>query len=116
MEYQELIEKALNGRSVRRAAMMWDVPPPTMDRYARGERMPDVGTILKIIEDSGVSADEALKIIAAQEQLLKSGRPSRSRTAHQRIMRHILYLWRTASTTTRNQTVATPFSSKTVVR
>ena len=91
MEYQELIERALKGRSVRRAAMMWDVPPPTMDRYARGERMPDVSTILKIIEDSGVSADEALKIIAAQEQLLKSGRPPRSRTGHQRIMRHILY-------------------------
>jgi len=86
MEYQELIDRALRGRSVRKAAMMWDVPPPTMDRYARGERTPDVGTILKIIEDSGVSADEALKIIAAQEQLRKDGGPPVSRTRHQRIM------------------------------
>lgn len=72
MEYRELIDLALRGRSVRKAALMWNVPPPTMDRYARGERTPDVGTILRIIEDSGVGAVEALKIIAAQQQLLKS--------------------------------------------
>ena len=90
MEYRELIERALRGRSVRKAALMWEVPPPTMDRYARGERTPDVGTILRIIEDSGISAEEALKIIAAQEQLLKSGRPPVSRTRHQRIMSPLL--------------------------
>lgn len=90
MEYRELIERALRGRSVRKAALMWEVPPPTMDRYARGERTPDVGTILRIIEDSGISAEEALKIIAAQEQLLKNGRPPVSRTRHQRIMSPLL--------------------------
>lgn len=90
MDYQDLIAKALRGRSVRRAAQMWDIPAPTLDRYARGERTPDVGTILKIIEDSGVSADEALKVIAAQEQLQKDGRPPRSRTGYQRIMSPLL--------------------------
>ena len=90
MNYEELIEKALKGRSVRRTAEMWDVPQPTLNKYARGERIPDFHTANKIIEDSGVNAEEAVKIIAAQEQLLKNGRPPVSRTRHQRIMSPLL--------------------------
>lgn len=41
MNYEELIAKALHGRSVRKAAQMWGVAQPTLDRYARGDRVPD---------------------------------------------------------------------------
>ena len=90
MDYVELIEKALGGRSARRAAQMWDIPASTLDRYMRGERMPDFKTTVKIIEDSGIPAEEAVRIIAAQEQLRKDGGPPVSRTRHQRIMSPLL--------------------------
>ena len=90
MNYQELIEKALAGRSIRRTAEEWDVPQATLNKYMRGDRTPDVATIRKIIKDAGVSADEALAVIELQEQHHKIGRPSQSRTGHQRIMSPLL--------------------------
>ena len=90
MNYEELIEKAMRGRKVLPLSKEWGVAAKSLDRYLNGERVPDFYTTSKIIEDSGVPANEAVKIIAAHEQLLKDGRPSRSRTAHQRIMSPLL--------------------------
>ena len=90
MEYSELIEKALRGRKVLPLSKEWGVAAKTLDRYINGERMPDFYTTVKIIEDSGVPADEAVRIIAAQEQLRKDGGPPVSRTRHQRIMSPLL--------------------------
>ena len=90
MNYEQLIAKALHGRSVTKAAQMWGVAQTTLNRYAKGERMPDFQTTLKIIEETRMPAEEVLKIIAAQEQLLKDGGPPVSRTRHQRIMSPLL--------------------------
>jgi DNA-binding phage protein len=57
MNYQELIAKALHGRSVNATAKTWGMAQPTLDRYMRGERIPDFNTTMKIIEDSGVAAE-----------------------------------------------------------
>lgn len=89
MEYQELIARALQGRKVLPVAKAWGVPQKTLDRYVNGERVPDFHTTIKIIEESGVPADEVVRIIAAHEQLRKNGGPPVSRTRHQRIMRHM---------------------------
>ncbi len=69
MEYQELMERALRGRSVRKAAQMWGVHSATMDKYARGERVPNYKVTQCIIEDSGTPAEEVLRVIAALEEL-----------------------------------------------
>lgn len=68
MNYDELIEKTLRGRSVRKTAEVWGVPQATLDKYMRGVRTPDVHTILKIIDESGVPATEVLEVIAAHER------------------------------------------------
>jgi len=68
MNYEELIEKTLRGRSVRKTAEVWGVPQATLDKYMRGVRTPDVHTILKIIDESGVPATEVLEVIAAHER------------------------------------------------
>ena len=86
MEYQELIARALQGRKVLPVAKAWGVPQKTLDRYVNGERVPDFHTTIKIIEESGVPADEVVRIIAAHEQLRKNGGPPVSRTRHQRIL------------------------------
>ena len=86
MNYEELIARALNGRSVRKTAEIWNVPQATLDKYMRGVRTPDVATIRKIIKDAGVSADEALAVIELQELHRENGGPPVSRTRHQRIL------------------------------
>jgi transcriptional regulator with XRE-family HTH domain len=90
MDYHELIERALCGRSIRRTAEEWNVPQATLNKYMRGDRTPDVATIRKIIKDAGVPADEALAVIEMQEQHQKDGGPPVSRTRHQRIMSPLL--------------------------
>ena len=76
----------------------------TLDRYINGERMPDFYTTVKIIEDSGVPADEAVRIIVAQEQLRKDGGgPPVSRTRHQRIMSHIIGRFKSQTVKLRNK-------------
>jgi len=72
MEYAELIKKALAGRSARRAAQMWDIPPSTLDRYMRGDRMPDYNTGLRIAKEAGVDPAEAFEVFAAEERNKKA--------------------------------------------
>jgi transcriptional regulator with XRE-family HTH domain len=71
MTYQELIAKALNGRSVNEAAQEWGVPQTTLNTYARGRRMPDYQTALIIAREAGVDPGTVMKICAAEEALKK---------------------------------------------
>src|ERR1700741_5234658 len=68
MEYQELIAKALKGRTVSAVSKVWGVPQPTLSRYAKGERMPDWNTGLKISKDAGIDPTEAFEVFAAEER------------------------------------------------
>jgi transcriptional regulator with XRE-family HTH domain len=68
MNYQELIELALNGRTVSAAARSWGVPQPTLHKWVRGERMPDYNTALKMAKEAGIDPAEAFEVLAAEER------------------------------------------------
>lgn len=72
MNYNELIAKALKGRSVNSMAKTWGLQQKTLDRYVKGESMPDLDTVLKIVKEAGVAADEALETLAAEHRAHKS--------------------------------------------
>ncbi|WP_454712992.1 hypothetical protein, partial [Cupriavidus nantongensis] len=67
MSYQELIAKALNGRSVNRAAKDFGVPQKTFDRYTKGERLPDYHTALMLAQAAGIDPGEAFLMLAEEE-------------------------------------------------
>lgn len=71
MNYEELIEKALKGRTVNAVSKVWGVPQPTLSRYAKGERMPDWNTGLKIARDAGIDPTEAFEVFAEEERTHK---------------------------------------------
>ena len=66
MSYQELIAKALKGRSVNRAAKDWGIPQTTLDRYTK-DRLPDYHTAWIIAQEAGVSATEAFALLVEEE-------------------------------------------------
>lgn len=67
MNYSEMIDRALKGRSVTSVAKEWGLQQRTLDRYVKGQSIPDVPTIRKIAREAGISGDEALEIIEIQE-------------------------------------------------
>lgn len=67
MDYFDLIAVALKGRSINRAAQEWGLPQRTLDRYAKGERMPDYQTALIIATEAGADPGEVMRICAAEE-------------------------------------------------
>ncbi|SOY66562.1 hypothetical protein [Cupriavidus taiwanensis] len=67
MSYQELIAKALHGRSVTKAAHDMGVPQPTFNRYARGERLPDYATAFLLAKEAGMDPREVFLLLAQEE-------------------------------------------------
>lgn len=67
MSYQELIARALKGRSVNRAAKDFGVPQKTFDRYTKGERLPDFHTAWRLAEEAGMDPKEAFQMLADEE-------------------------------------------------
>ena len=72
MSYQELIAKALQGRSVNATAKAWNVQQRTLDRYVKAEQLPDYRTAMKIADEAGVSYGEMLSTLALEEEKRKS--------------------------------------------
>lgn len=72
MTYQELIQKARNGRSVHATALALGIPSTTFQRYAKGTRFPTAETTVRIADAAGVDLAEAVRAIAqAQEDSTK---------------------------------------------
>ena len=96
MNYSEMIAKALKGRSVNSMAKLWGVSQKALDRYVKEERIPEYDLAEKIIQEAGISKEEAFDVLAAatreHKERLKdnSGGPPVSRTRHQRIMSPLL--------------------------
>ncbi|API74125.1 hypothetical protein ACNRBV_19055 [Ralstonia pseudosolanacearum] len=67
MEYSELIAKALHDRKVNKAAKEMGIPQPSLDRYAKGQTLPNYTAALILAKEAGVSAAEALCAIAREE-------------------------------------------------
>ncbi|MHA4871596.1 helix-turn-helix domain-containing protein [Duganella sp. PWIR1] len=68
MNYEEMIAKALKGRSVNSMAKAWGIPQTRLDRYVKGIHMPDYTTGLKLAKEAGISPGEAFEILANEEQ------------------------------------------------
>jgi transcriptional regulator with XRE-family HTH domain len=72
MDYNELIAKALKGRSVNSVSKIWGVPQSTLNRWIRGDRLPDFDTAWRIANEAGVDPSEAFKTFAEEERTNKS--------------------------------------------
>lgn len=68
MNYSEMIDRALKGRSVNSLAKEWGVQQRTLDRYVKGQSMPDYTTVRRIAKEAGISGDQALEILELEEQ------------------------------------------------
>jgi|GEM_PF-1216603 len=67
MTYEELIAKAVKGRTVNSLSKEWGIPQKTLDNYVKGTRAPDFHTALVLVKESGVPAEKVLKILAEYE-------------------------------------------------
>ena len=72
MNYEELIAKALNGRSVNSTARAWGLPQPTLDRYVKGQSLPDYDLAEKIFADAGVDEGTGFKVLAEETRNRKA--------------------------------------------
>ncbi|AOY99632.1 hypothetical protein BKK81_10470 [Cupriavidus sp. USMAHM13] len=67
MSYQELIAKALHGRSVNRAAKEMGLSQSSMDRYAKGQVLPDYVTAFMLAREAGVDPREMFLALVEEE-------------------------------------------------
>jgi transcriptional regulator with XRE-family HTH domain len=74
MSYQELIARALKGRSTNSFAKLCGIPQPSMDRYVKGTNLPTFDMALKLSEESGIDPAETLKTLAEEEKRQKAER------------------------------------------
>ncbi|SOZ97620.1 conserved hypothetical protein [Cupriavidus taiwanensis] len=72
MSYKELIERALHGRSVNQAARDMAIQQMTLNRYVRGERLPDYVTAFMLAKEAGVDPREMF-IALVEEEAKKKG-------------------------------------------
>jgi predicted transcriptional regulator len=79
MTYEELIEKAMKGRSVNRAAKELGLNQRSLDRYVKGERTPDYRTGLILAKEAGIGAGQAMLILADEEERQKGAKEIISR-------------------------------------
>jgi len=64
MTYAELIEKALNGRSVNSMAKQWGLAQTTLQDHVTGKSIPDFCTARLMALEAGVDAAEVFNILA----------------------------------------------------
>lgn len=67
MSYRELIEKALHGRSVNQAAKDMAVQQVSLNRYVRGDRLPDYTTAFLLAKEAGVDPREMFLALVEEE-------------------------------------------------
>lgn len=72
MDYQTLIAKALNGRSVNSMSKVWGVPQGSLARYVTGERLPDFDLALRMAKDANVDPTDAFEALAEMQRIHKS--------------------------------------------
>ncbi|MFM0285427.1 helix-turn-helix domain-containing protein [Paraburkholderia megapolitana] len=81
MSYQELIVKALRGRSVNSVAKQFGIPQQSMDRYVKGTHLPSFDVALSMAEEAGIPLEEAFRALAEEAKRRKEEgqKPSFSR-------------------------------------
>lgn len=78
LEYLELIQLAMQGRSVNATSQALGIPLATFQRYASGERIPDCWNGLKIVQAAGVSLDTGFLCLAEAQRKYNQRRPGKS--------------------------------------
>ena len=71
MTYKELIEKALNGRSVNKAAKEIGLRQVYLNRYKNNKSLPNYCDALILAKEAGINAAEAFEIFAEEERTRK---------------------------------------------
>jgi len=71
MEYKELIAQALKGRSVNCAAKELGIAQRSLDRYVKGDRLPDYTTAAKLGREAGLSLGETMAVLIKEEERRK---------------------------------------------
>lgn len=69
MNYQDLIAKALEGRTVYQLSKQWGIGQPRLHRYMKGETLPDYETAWKIAEAAGVPPGDAFKVLVEEQRI-----------------------------------------------
>lgn len=71
MNYEQFIEKARKGRTVAALAEALGMHKMTLNRYVRGDRLPDYETALMLGEEAGISPGEVMLLLAHEERRRK---------------------------------------------
>lgn len=85
MSYREMIERALNGRSVNSMSKAWGITQSTLNRYKLGEFLPSYDDALLLAHEAGIDEGEALKILAAEAAARKQKKEKISKSFKQLI-------------------------------
>ena len=67
MSYQELIAKALHGRSVNSAAKHFGVPQKTFESYVKAKTLPDYATAFMLAKEAGMDPRDVFMTLAQEE-------------------------------------------------
>ena len=67
MSYQELIARALHGRSVNRAAKEMGMSQATLDRYSKSQSLPDYVTAFVLAREAGVDPRDMFMALVEEE-------------------------------------------------
>lgn len=71
MNYEQFIDRALKGRSVAALADALGMQKMTLNRYVRGDRLPDYETALMLAQEANVSPGEVMLLLAHEQRRRK---------------------------------------------
>lgn len=67
MSYRELIERALHGRSVNQVARDLGMQQVTLNRYTRGDRLPDYTTAFLLAKEAGIDPRDMFMALVEED-------------------------------------------------
>jgi hypothetical protein len=74
MDYEKLMEKVLQGKSVNARAKEIGLPQKSLDQYVKANRLPDCEVAITLANAAGVSIEETVMAIAAKKAELRPER------------------------------------------
>jgi len=71
MEYSELIERAIRGRSINSLAKTWGLPQKTLENYVKGKSLPNYSIAEILAYEAGLTLEQTVRILINEEQRRK---------------------------------------------
>jgi len=68
MNYSDILERAIKGRSINSISKAWDVPQPVLRRYLTGQRLPSFKVAKLIASAANISASLMLDTLVKEEE------------------------------------------------